>query len=133
MFGVRVLRWGGPGRGKHLRLGSRKSFYLLLLLALVLPLTSALCDCGFSRMKLSKSSMRLGAAILDHLMRISSAAYSYSCVDFIHKFGSKSVNMFVQLRIRQVWSINWGAPRHTSVLEALFEQEQVDVLDGSSV
>jgi len=37
--------------------------------------------------------MRLGAAILDHLMRISSAAYS--CVDFIHKFGSKSVDGFV--------------------------------------
>jgi len=63
--------------------------FTLMQLALVLPLTSVPCECGFSKMKLIKSAMRskMGTEVLDHLMRISCA--TISCVDFGIKFGVK--------------------------------------------
>jgi hypothetical protein len=76
--------------------------FTLMQLALVLPLTSVPCECGFSKMKLIKSAMRskMGTEVLDHLMRISCA--TISCVDFGIKFGVKVVDMFFQLRNRRM-------------------------------
>eukprot|EP00976_Prorocentrum_cordatum_P023222 473698-Prorocentrum_minimum.AAC.1 len=92
-------------------------------LALVLPLTSVPCECGFSRMKLIKSSLRnrIGHEALDHLMRISMAAYS--CVEFMAKYGTSIVQKFFQMRKRRAWNENRTGKTQTSAMQHMFEQE----------
>ena len=98
--------------------------FTLMQLALVLPLTSVPCECGFSKMKLIKSAMRskMGTEVLDHLMRISCA--TISCVDFGIKFGVKVLDMFFQLRNRRMsTALQAGASHKLPAGERFVEDE----------